>query len=227
MQLVKADGVGPGKPLPEIGTNADFDQSIGGLGTGQVSQPVALPGNKLALAVVTGVQPARPSTLQEVESQVRDALMSTKLKQVVEKHARELYDKAKADGDLAKAAKSMGLEVKTPDEFTRNGAIEGLGSAAYFGPGFSQPDGSLMQPIGQPDGSWVVAKVVGHAPADMSKLAEQRAAIRDDIKNERARERSQLFDLGVRDQLKAEGKLKYHQDVIDQLMNQYRTPAGS
>jgi hypothetical protein len=61
----------------------------------------------------------------------------------------------------------------------------------------------------------------------MSKLAEQRPGIRDDIKSQRARERAQLFDLGVRDALKKEGKLKYHQDVIDQLMNQYRTPAGS
>ena len=139
-----------------------------------------------------------------------------------------MYDKAKAEGgDLAKAAKSMGFEVKTPDEFTRTGAIEGLGSAGPFQAGFSQPDGTIMQPIGQPDGSWIVAKVLAHTPADMSKLAAQRATIRDEIKSDRARERAQLFDLGVREQLKADGKLKYHQDVIDQLMNQYRTPAGS
>ncbi len=56
----------PGQPLPEIGTNSDFDQSIAGFKQGQVSQPVALPGNKLALAVVTAVTPARPSTLDEV-----------------------------------------------------------------------------------------------------------------------------------------------------------------
>ena len=228
MQLVKADGAAAGKALPEIGTNADFDQSLIGLQTGQVSQPVALPGNKLAIAVVTAVQPARPSTLQEVESQVRDTLTATKQKQVVEKHARELYDKAKADGgDLAKAAKSMGLEVKTSEDFARSGAVEGLGAAGYFQAGFSQPVGSLVGPLGVADGAWVVAKVLSHTPADMSKLAEQRATIRDDIKSQRARERAELFDLGVRDELKQEGKLKYHQDVIDQLMTQYRTPAGS
>ena len=38
----------------------------------------------------------------------------------VQKHAKELIEKAKAmGGDLAKAAKSMGLEVKTSDEFDR------------------------------------------------------------------------------------------------------------
>lgn len=228
MQLVKAENVVPGKSLPEIGTNADFDQSIAGLQTGQVSQAVALPGNKIAMAVVTGVQPSRPSTLAEVESQVRDTLSATKLKQVMQKHAQELYDKAKADGgDLAKAAKSMGLEAKKSDDFTRTGAIEGLGSAAYFQPGFSQPVGSIVGPFAEPDGAWVVGKVLEHVPADMSKLAEQRATIRDDIKGQRARERASLFDLGIRDQLKQEGKLKYHQDVIDQLMGQYRASAGS
>ena len=226
MQVVKADGAAAGKPLPEIGTNSDFDQSVAGLQTGQVSQPVALPGNKLALALVTGVTPSRPSTFEEAESRVRDALTATKLKSIEQKHAQELYDKAKAGGDLGKAAKAMGLDVKTSDEFTRSGAVEGVGSANYFQSAFSQPDGSVVGPIGMPDGAWVVAKVVAHVPADMSKLAEQRSTIRDEIKTQRARDRATLFDAGVRDALRRQGKLSYHQNVIDQLMNNYRNTSG-
>lgn len=223
MQLVKADGAAPGKPLPQIGVNNDFDQSLTGLQTGQVSQPVALPGDKLAMAVVTGVIPAKPATLDEVQSQLHDAIAASKLKSIEEKHARELLDKAKAEGgDLAKAAKAMGLEVKTSDEFTRSGAIEGVGSANYFQNAFTQADGSMVGPVGMADGSWIIAKVVAHVPADMSQLPAQRASIRDDIKSQRARDRAVLFDAGVRDQLKRDGKLKYHQDVIDQLMLTYR-----
>jgi peptidyl-prolyl cis-trans isomerase D len=223
MQMVKADGVAPGKPVPEIGVNNDFDQSLAGLQTGQVSQAVALPGDKLAMAVVTGIIPAKPSTLDEVQSQVKDTLAANKLKSIEEKHARELMDKAKADGgDLAKAAKSMGLELKTSDDFTRSGAIEGVGSANYFQAGFTQPDGSTIGPVGMADGSWVVAKVVTHVPADMSQLESQRASIRDEIKSQRARDRAVLFDSGVREELKRQGKLKYHQDVIDQLMLTYK-----
>jgi peptidyl-prolyl cis-trans isomerase D len=227
MDVVKADGAAPGKPLPEIGTNADFDQSIVSIQLGQVSQPVALPGNKLALALVTGVTPARPSTFEEAQNQVRDTLTAARLKTAEQKHAQELYEKAKAGGDLGKAAKAMGLDAKTSDEFTRGGAVEGVGSATYFTPGFTQPDGSIIGPVALPDGVWVVAKVLAHTPADMSKLPEQRAALRDEIKNQRARERNSLFDAGVRDELKRQGKLKYHQDVIEQLMNQYRGSTGS
>src|ERR1035437_7566723 len=70
MQVVKADGVAPGQAYPEIGTNSDFDQSVSGLKVGEASQPVALPGNKVALAVVTGIVPPRPSTFDEVKDQI-------------------------------------------------------------------------------------------------------------------------------------------------------------
>ncbi|HEY9140769.1 MAG TPA: peptidylprolyl isomerase [Bryobacteraceae bacterium] len=223
MQVVRADGVRPGQPLPEIGTNSDFDQSIAGLKQGQVSQPVALPGNKLALAVVTGVIPARPNTLAEVENGVRETIIQSRLAAAVRDHAKELADKAKANGgDLAAAAKSMGLEVKTSEEFNRAGAVEGVGPASYVHEGFSLPDGAVFGPVGTPQGS-VVAKVISHAPADMSQLAQSRTAIRDEIKSQRARDRNTLFENGVREALRRQGKLKYHQDVINRMVAQFRS----
>src|SRR2546430_10202179 len=37
----------------------------------------------------------------------------------------------------------------------------------------------------------IVAKVAGHVPPDMSKLQEQRSAIRDELKRQKAQERSE------------------------------------
>jgi len=223
MQVVRAEGARPGQPLPEIGVNNDFDQSIAGLKQGQVSQLVALPGNKLALAVVTGVTPARPSTLAEVEDQVRQAIVQNRLAAAVQTHAKELADKAKSNGgDLAAAAKSMGLEVKTSAEFDRKGTVEGIGPSAYVHEGFSLPDGAVFGPLAIPQGGSVVARVIEHVPADMAQFEQARAEIRDEIKSERARDRNTLFEAGVREELRRQGKLKYHQDVIDRLVAQYR-----
>jgi peptidyl-prolyl cis-trans isomerase D len=223
MQVVRAEGARPGQPLPEIGTNSDFDQSLAGLKQGQVSQPVALPGNKLALAVVTGVIPARPNTLAEVENQVRESIVASRLAAAVQAHAKELADKAKANGgDLAAAAKAMGLEVKTSGEFNRAGSIEGVGPASYVHEGFPLPNGAVFGPVGTPQGS-VVAKVIGHVPADMSQLAQTRNTIRDEIKSQRARDRNTLFETGVRETLRQQGKLKYHEDVIKRLVAQFRS----
>jgi peptidyl-prolyl cis-trans isomerase D len=223
MQVVRADGYEPGKPVAEIGTNSDFDQSLSGLKKGEVSQAVALPGNKLALAEVTDVIPARPATYDEVKDKVRDAYVQARLTRTVQDHAKELVDKAKSmGGDLQKAAKSMGLEVKTSAEFTRNGTVEGFGTAGYFQAAFTSPDGTILGPLLTPDAT-AVAKVLTHVPADMSKLPEQRIQLRDEIKSQKGRDRNTLFEAGLRDQLIKQGKIKIHQDVVQRIAANFRT----
>ena len=222
MDVVKADSVQPGKPVAGVGSNPDFDQAIAGLKVGDVSQPVALQGNKIAVAELTAVVPARPNTFDEVKDQVKQTMTEKRVEAKVAQHAQELADKAKSmGGDLEKAAKALGLEVKTSTEFARNGMIDGLGSASYVQDGFTKPDGALLGPIVTPDGT-IVAKVVAHIAPDMSLLPADRAQLRDEIKRQRATDRAQLFDAGVRDSLIKEGKIKVHQDVVTRLINNYR-----
>jgi peptidyl-prolyl cis-trans isomerase D len=222
MQLLRVDGVVPGQLIKEIGPGTEFDQSIAGLKKGEVSQPIGLVG-KIALALVADVMPARPSAFEEVRDQARDTLVQNRLNLAVQKHAQELAEKAKAmGGDLAKAAKAMGLEVKTSNEFTRADTIEGMGSASYVQEGFSRPDGSVFGPVGMVDGT-VVAKVIQHVQPDMSKLPEERVTIRDDIKSRKARDRNSLFEAGLREALIKQGKIKIHQEVINRLLSAYRT----
>jgi peptidyl-prolyl cis-trans isomerase D len=232
MDLVRADSVQPGKPVPGVGSNPDFDQAIAALKQGEVSQPVALAGNKLAIAELTGMVPSRPNTFDEVKDQVKDTMTTSRVQAKVQQHAQELLDKAKAmGGDLEKAAKAMGLEVKVSADFTRSGTVtaehaapgdSGMGSAAYVQEGFSKPDGTLLGPIATPDAT-VVAKVLAHVDPDMSKLPAERVQLRDQIKRQQANDRATLFDAGVRDQLIKEGKIKVHQDVVTRLINHYRS----
>jgi peptidyl-prolyl cis-trans isomerase D len=222
MQLVPVDAVAPDAALPEIGVSADFNQSLIGLKQGEVSQPVALPGNKLALAVVNGIVPARPQTLDEARDSIKDTLSGSRLTRLVQEKATELMSKAKSMGDLEKAAKSMGLEVKTTAEFGHTGTVEGLGTATYLQDGFRTPDGGLFGPIAIPDGQ-VVAKVTQHIAPDMSQLDAQRVQIRDDLKSQKARDRNSLFEAGVRDMLIKQGKLKVEQQALQKLIASYQT----
>jgi peptidyl-prolyl cis-trans isomerase D len=223
LELVKADNVEPGKPLPGgLGVSPDFDNAVGTLKKGEVSQPVAFLGNKIAVALVTDVVPARPNTFDEVKDKVRDAIVQTRVVAVIDKHAKELIEKARETGDLAKAAKSMGLDAKTSDEVTRTGAIEGLGAASYVQEGFSRPAGELFGPVSTPD-STVVAKVLAHVEPDLSKLPGERATIRDEIKSQKARDRNSLFEAGLKEALIKQGKVKIHQDVVNRLIAGYKS----
>ena len=44
-------------------------------------------------------------------------------------------------------AKSLGATVKNSSEFTSDAAIEGLGSAQFFGDVFTQPVGAVVGPV--------------------------------------------------------------------------------
>ena len=221
MQLVKVDGY-KGDEIPEVGPNPDLTQSLTTLKKGDVS-PAAIANSKVAIAVVNDVIPSRPSTFEEVQNQIRDTMVQARSTAAVRKHAQELVDKANAmGGDLAGAAKSMGLEIKTSPEFQRSGTIEGLGAVAYVSAGFDKPVGAVFGPLTTPDGANAVVKVLQHVPADMAGLNEQRAAIRDEIKTQRARDRNALFETGLRDALIKQGKIKIHQDVVNRLVANYR-----
>src|SRR5262249_25538972 len=160
---------------------------------GEISQPVTT-GTKIVLAMVNDVVPAHPAKVEDVQNQIRDAIVARRSEGALRQHAQELIDKAKAmGGDLAKAAKSMGLEVKNSPDVDRAGNIDGLGSVSYVAEGFSRPDGSVFGPVTTADRSMVVARVIAHVAPDMSKLPAQRAAIRDEIKSQRARDRNLLF----------------------------------
>ena len=219
---MKVDSIAPGDPIPGIGMNRDFEQSITGLQKNEVSQSVSVPPNRVVMAVVTNVIPTHAATFEEAQNRIRPTLERQKVDQLVARRANELVTKANAmGGDLEKAAKSLGLELKSPPEFDRSGAVEGLGPASSVNEAFARPDGSVFGPI-PVQGNRIVVKVVSHIPADMTELGAQRSAIRDDLKSKIAQERYQLFEAGVREQLIKDGKVKIHQDVINRLIANYR-----
>jgi peptidyl-prolyl cis-trans isomerase D len=221
LQVVRVDDYEPGKAIPEIGTNPDLDQAIAALKIAQVTPAIALAQTKLAVAELTGITPPKPQPYEEVKEKVKQQMLVARLPIKVSEVAKQLLTKAKVDGNLEKAAKDEGLKVESTQPFIRTDTVLGFGSANYIGQGFNSPDGSILGPILMPDGT-VVAKVVAHVPADMSKFAAERPTIRDQIKGQKAGERDTLFREGLKDRLIKEGKVKIHQDAINKLIASYR-----
>jgi hypothetical protein len=136
--------------------------------------------------------------------------------------ANQLVSKAKSDGDLEKAAKDLGFKTEATDPFLSTDNVPGFGSANYVSQAFAGKDGAILGPIVMPDGT-VVVKVVQHVAPDMSKLPAERAAIRDQIKSQKAQDRDALFRAGLKQRLIEEGKIKIHQDVINKVIASYRS----
>ena len=69
----------------------------------------------------------------------------------------------------------------------------------------------------------VVGKVSGHQDADMSKFAQDRDTIIEQLKGAKKADRLGLLQDSILTDLIQRGKVKKHQTVIDRLVAQYRS----
>jgi peptidyl-prolyl cis-trans isomerase D len=221
LELVKADGVGAGAPIPGVGSSADLDTALASMKKGEVSPVVAFGTTKLGVAEIADIVPSRIQTYAEVEPSIRQALTATKAQEIATQKANDAAKRVKAGEPFEAVAKSMHVEVKTPPVFTSEAAVEGVGSAAAFGDAFAQPVGAVVGPISAP-GQLVIAKVLEKIPADMSQLASQREAIVTQLKQNKARDRQELFYDSVVTALVRDGKVKKHNLTIQRLINSTR-----
>ena len=223
LNVVHVASVAPGQQIPEIGSTPEFSDAIAALAKGGVSQVVQLPGNKLAIAVVTDVQPARPAQLAEVEGQIRERLALQMGADLAAQRGAEAAEKLKASGgDLKKVAQQMGLEVKTTQEFGRDGAADGIGPGASLTAAFEQPVGSVFGPV-LVENQRFLCKVESRKDADLSQLTPAvREELRTEIRQNKGKQEVELFMDSIRNSLLRQGKIKIHKDVMNQVIATYR-----
>lgn len=221
LNFQKADKFKSGDPLPLIGVDKQTSETIASLKQGEVS-PVLQAGNRLAIAVVDSVTPSHGASFADVEPQVRDRYQTEQAGKLVTERSKKAADMLNSNGgDLAAVAKSMGLEVKKTDWFSRQGAVEGVGSASYFGDAFTKPAGTSLGAVNVGNQT-VVAKVLDKQNADLSRLTAERDGILQQLKGKKAEERNILFEDSIMNKLIEEKKVKKHRDVINRILARYR-----
>ncbi len=221
LTYIAAPKLGANDPVPGL-VSPGLSSAIAALGKNQVSQPVQVSDQKLAVAVCTAVFPAHPAEMADVENQVRRQYTSQEALRLETADGAKAAADLKSGKDIKEVAKTYGVEVKTPEPFTRIGAIEGVGPASILAAAFTQPAGSIVGPA-TVSGQTIVAKVLEQIPADPAQLAGQREAIVSQIKGRKAQERLSLFEDSVRTRLVQEGKVKIHQDVVNRIAASYQS----
>lgn len=213
VQEIAVDNVQPGEAIPGLGVTPEIDGALNALQKNGVTPVLTLPANRLAVAVLTGMIPSRPSEFREAESKARDALIAMKSMSVADKQAKVAADRIRAGEDIAKVAKSMKLDVTDSAEFSRSDSVEGLGHAALVPDAFTKPVGTVIGP-NQIAGRSVVYTIVDRQIADPAKLVTERAATMADLKRRRGTQDNALFMDSVITRLTADGKVKIHHDAI-------------
>jgi peptidyl-prolyl cis-trans isomerase D len=223
LAAIHADNVQAGDPLPLLGPSKDFDQAVASLRKGEVtSGPVSLANGKAVIAVVTDSQPGHAASFDEAKADAKAKASKEKLDKLLVTKAQELVSKTQAlGGDIEKAAKELKIDLKTSTDVDRQGAVESVGTASTIPDAFSKPVGAIIGPQSV-SGGQLVAKIVSKTPANLAELPAQMASIRDELKQQKQRDRAQLFQEGLKSRLTTDGKVKIHQDVISRIVQSYQ-----
>ncbi len=171
------------EPIMALGASPEVTAEVFSLKDGAVSGAIRTQRGYAVLTVV-GKEPPHVPKLDEVRDKVRDDLTKQKAFQLAEQKAAQVAAEAKA-GDVQKAAKDAGLEVKTTELIAREAPIPDVGvSPQVDNVAFALPAGAVSDPI-KTDNAMVVVKVLEKKEPTAAEFAADREKTRDELLNER------------------------------------------
>jgi len=202
-------------PIGELGSTPDLHQTLSQLRPGELSTPLQVP-QGFVILTVKDIQPAHQGTLAEVRDRVLADYQQDQSTELARTKANELAKLAQAGTPFDKAAKSLGLAVKTSESFSRTSTIPDLGSGRQVDAAFGMPVGQAS-PAAQVGGNWLVYRVVGHQPVNPAEFATQLDQIRQQLLQSKQAAAFDAFRTALEDRLKKEGKLVINADAMKRL----------
>jgi peptidyl-prolyl cis-trans isomerase D len=196
----------PGAPIPGIGNSQEFSSKVFALKPQEIGSPVRVP-NGFAVPQLTEVKAPYIPPLAEVRPKIEDALKSSKALELAKAKAQEFVEKAKS-AKFEALAKSSALEVKSSQEFARNGNLPDLGSSSPFDEfAFSSAPGSISQPI-QVGQKYVVAQLKEKKPVNPDEFAKAKEGLRESLLNPKKERIFEAYVGAVRERMTRSGKIK-------------------
>jgi peptidyl-prolyl cis-trans isomerase D len=193
--------------LVELGNSQEtkINDTIFRLRPGELSLPIHTDRGYLVLDVKQ-IIPAHQGTLEEVRDKVVADLKQEKANTEAKTKADDLIKRLKDGQKFDVAAKALGLDAKTSDEFARNGSISGVASGKQLAPAFKLSVGDVGAPL-QLGQNWLVYKVADKQEPNQADFDKQKKEITDALLESKRSLAFQAFQKALEDRLKKEGKL--------------------
>ena len=196
-----------GGAIPLIGNSPEFSSKVFGLKEKEVGSPIRIP-NGFALAQLVEIKAPYVPPLDEVRAKVEDSLKAAKAAELAKVKAQEFAEKAKTAGGIDKLATSYSVDVKTSEEFTRNGNLQDLGSSSQFDSfAFSSAVGSVSQPI-QVGQRQVVAQLKEKHAVNPEEFAKAKDGLRQSLLTPKKDKMFQSYLDSVRETMTKAGSIK-------------------
>jgi len=214
---VTTDFVSSTDALPGIGVAPDF--MTGAFAAKEKAPPeIVHTPQGYAIYEVLAVQPPRTPSFEEIKSKVEEQFKNEQSGVLLSKKAQELGDRAKASHDLKKAAKELGLTVKTSEPVLATGQVPDIGSMASEGMAgvFAGKPGDIVGPaqVGQ---NGAVLQVVTREEPTAAEMEQKKDEVRESLLQTKRQEIFGLYVTNLRQQMEKSGKIVINQAERKQL----------
>jgi peptidyl-prolyl cis-trans isomerase D len=215
LTVAETQPIGVTDSAPELGSAPDIKQTVFRLRLGDVSQPERTDRGYIILSV-KNITPAHQGTLAELHDKVVADYRHDKAVDLARQRAADLAKRAQGGEDFAKAAKSLGLDMKTSDEVARDGSITGAGTIKQYPSAFSLAVGKTGDPVFL-GSDWVVYRVADHQQPNQADFDKQKKDIETQLLEAKRQLAFESFKSALEAQMKKEGKLNYNAEAMKQL----------
>ena len=189
------------EPIAGLGFAPEASATAFELEDGQVSEAIRTP-QGFAFIGVTGRQAAYVPKFEEVKDKVREDVLGAKAVDLARQKAQSLAASFKSD--FTRAAKTAGLEVRTTELIARGAPLPDVGqSDAVDAAVFALPPGSVTEPVAS-DAGVVIARVVERDDVTPDELTQGRAALRDQLLDERRNRFFSAYMTNAKEKMKIE-----------------------
>jgi parvulin-like peptidyl-prolyl isomerase len=168
---------------------------------------------------LVGIKPPATPTFAEARSKVEGAFKNERAGFLLQQKTQELSDRAKAGHDLKKAAKDLGVAVKTSDLVLPDGQVPEIGAMSNATAIFSLKPGEISGPI-TAGGNGVVAQLLDkQAPGDQ-EFGEKKDGIRQSLLEAKQNDLFGLFVTNLRKDMEKSNRIKVNQEEMKNLTRQ-------
>jgi peptidyl-prolyl cis-trans isomerase D len=189
------------EPILGLGPSPQAAAEAFSIESGKVSGAIRV-SRGWAFLTVTGSQPSRLPSLDEVKDRVKEDVTKQKARELALQKAKTVGATLKGAADWTKAAKAAGVEVKTTDLIARESPLPEIGASAQVDAAvFGMAAGAVSDPIAT-DNAVVVVKVLERKQPTPAEIAAGRSVLRDEMLNDR---RGRFFSAYMQ---KAKAKMK-------------------
>jgi peptidyl-prolyl cis-trans isomerase D len=203
------------EPVGDLGNSPDIHQLVFQLHTGELGQPLRVD-RGFVILTVKDILPAHQGTLAEVHDQVLADYQHDQSITLAQTRSSDLSGKVKGGEALDKAAKDLGLTAETSQSIARAGSIPDVGTGKQLESAYSMEIGQVSAPqnIG---GNWLVYRVQAKDEPNPVELAAQHDDIQKQLLQQKQDAAYEAFRASLQDELKRQGKLVIHNDVMSRL----------